>query len=205
MSSSGKTATHRVTPETTHLWGGALCLDFANTVDWSELDEPLAVDDVIRDPRDLMRWGRRLGVVRPTTPLIELPEFELLRALRLAVYRTMAAIARGQQPGADALRSLTAHHAAAAAAARLARGEEAWRLEWPARDPRRIRFAIVTDTVALLSDPTRIGRVRRCPGRGCGWLFLDVSGRRKWCSMTACGSREKMRRLYHRQHHGRDD
>jgi predicted RNA-binding Zn ribbon-like protein len=41
--------------------------------------------------------------------------------------------------------------------------------------------------------------VRQCPGRNCGWLFLDVSGRRHWCSMATCGSRAKMRRLYARQ------
>lgn len=39
-------------------------------------------------------------------------------------------------------------------------------------------------------------RVRSCPG--CGWLFCDRSkgGRRKWCSMEACGNREKVRRHY---------
>ncbi|MDR0358582.1 MAG: CGNR zinc finger domain-containing protein [bacterium] len=41
--------------------------------------------------------------------------------------------------------------------------------------------------------------MRRCPGRGCGWLFLDASGRRRWCSMQTCGSRAKMRRLYERR------
>jgi predicted RNA-binding Zn ribbon-like protein len=44
-----------------------------------------------------------------------------------------------------------------------------------------------------------LARVRRCPGRDCGWLFLDASGRRRWCSMTTCGSREKMRRMYARR------
>ena len=36
--------------------------------------------------------------------------------------------------------------------------------------------------------------VRACPGRGCGWLFLDPTGRRRWCSMATCGNREKQRR-----------
>lgn len=37
-------------------------------------------------------------------------------------------------------------------------------------------------------------RVRTC-GR-CGWLFLDSSrgGRRRWCSMSTCGNREKANR-----------
>lgn len=40
----------------------------------------------------------------------------------------------------------------------------------------------------LLATPTRIGC---CPGRGCGWLFVDTSGRRRWCLMAACGNRAK--------------
>ena len=52
---------------------------------------------------------------------------------------------------------------------------------------------------AELDDPERLARVHRCPGPACGWLFLDTSGRRRWCSMSTCGSRVKMRRLYARQ------
>ena len=51
----------------------------------------------------------------------------------------------------------------------------------------------------LVADSAELARVGRCPGRHCGWLFYDRSGRRRWCSMASCGSREKMRRLYARQ------
>ena len=53
-----------------------------------------------------------------------------------------------------------------------------------------------------LADQERLARVRRCPGPSCGWLFLDTSGRRRWCSMSTCGSRVKMRRLYERRRAG---
>jgi predicted RNA-binding Zn ribbon-like protein len=36
--------------------------------------------------------------------------------------------------------------------------------------------------------------VRTCPGHHCGWLFLDRSGRRRWCLMATCGNRAKARR-----------
>lgn len=40
-----------------------------------------------------------------------------------------------------------------------------------------------------------LGRqVDACPGPGCGWLFLDRTGRRRWCSMRWCGNRSKARR-----------
>lgn len=193
----------KVEPETTHLWGGSLCLDFANSVDWSEQDEPLAPDtDVLREPDDLTRWAQRVGILGSRPPHIDQAELRAARALRLAIYRIFAAGARSQKPPAKALERVAVEHAAAASAGRLTAGAGAWRLGWPDDDPRRVRFAVTIDALAILVDPDRLARVRRCPGRGCGWLFLDTSGRRRWCSMTTCGSREKMRRLYQRQHHG---
>jgi predicted RNA-binding Zn ribbon-like protein len=41
-------------------------------------------------------------------------------------------------------------------------------------------------------------RIRACPGRGCGWLFLDRTGRRRWCTMATCGNRSKARRFAER-------
>jgi predicted RNA-binding Zn ribbon-like protein len=45
-------------------------------------------------------------------------------------------------------------------------------------------------------------RLKRCPGPGCGWLFLDRSknGSRRWCDMATCGNRTKGRR--HRARRG---
>ena len=56
------------------------------------------------------------------------------------------------------------HAEAAAAAALVAADDGAWRLDWPAADPRRVRFAVAVDAVALLADEARLARVRRCPG-----------------------------------------
>ncbi|MBO0870833.1 MAG: CGNR zinc finger domain-containing protein, partial [Micromonosporaceae bacterium] len=36
--------------------------------------------------------------------------------------------------------------------------------------------------------------VMACPGPGCGWLFHDPRGRRRWCRMQWCGNRAKARR-----------
>jgi predicted RNA-binding Zn ribbon-like protein len=45
----------------------------------------------------------------------------------------------------------------------------------------------------LLRSPLA-GAVAACPGEGCGWLFADPRGRRRWCSMAVCGNRAKARR-----------
>ncbi len=41
----------------------------------------------------------------------------------------------------------------------------------------------------LVGDHPGVGA---CPGSGCGWVFVNPSGRRKWCSMDVCGNRAKV-------------
>lgn len=54
--------------------------------------------------------------------------------------------------------------------------------------------AVLWRTAELLTSADA-HRVRSCPGRACGWLFIDRSGRRRWCTMATCGNREKARRF----------
>jgi predicted RNA-binding Zn ribbon-like protein len=46
-------------------------------------------------------------------------------------------------------------------------------------------------------------RLKQCPGPSgdCGWLFFDRSknNSRRWCEMSVCGNRVKVRR--HRERH----
>jgi predicted RNA-binding Zn ribbon-like protein len=55
---------------------------------------------------------------------------------------------------------------------------------------------------------TDLERLGICPPEhhGCGWLFLDRSrnGSRRWCTMEACGSFEKARRLTERRRANRE-
>ena len=49
----------------------------------------------------------------------------------------------------------------------------------------------------------RLATVKACPGDGCGWLFLDHTGRRRWCIMSVCGNRAKVAAYAKRQRAGR--
>jgi predicted RNA-binding Zn ribbon-like protein len=203
------------TPETIKLLAGRLCLDFANSVDWRDVGEPLPATDALTQPDSLERWARRLRLDEPGTaprPRVEWPaadgeaatvplppELVAARELRAALYALFAAVAAGEPAPDDALECLREVHAEGVAAARLHRRDGAYALTWPAGDPWRVPYAVAADAVALLADPAGLARLKRCPGRDCGWLFLDASGRRRWCSMDTCGSREKMRRLYARR------
>lgn len=193
----------RTNPETRSLLGGVACLDFANSVDWgSDGTERPSHTDVLTTPGHLATWGRRLGLVHPRIALaITGHELKASWALRRAIHSTFAAIASGSTPLAGELDLLTRHYQQAAEAAHLTEHDGRWQLDWQADDIRRIRLAAAASAVDLLRDRTRLSRVRMCPGNNCGWLFLDTSGRRRWCSMEVCGSRAKMRRLYERQHH----
>jgi predicted RNA-binding Zn ribbon-like protein len=187
----------RVTPESIKLQGGALSIDFANSVDWTEDDQEVVATDALLEPDSLDRWGARLEIAgRPGGP----EELELARGLRTALHLIFSALARGQEPDEFSLARLRFAYAQAVAAGTLVRREDGgFGLDWRDDEPRRVRFAVAADAITLLADPARIARLHRCPGRDCGWIFLDTSGRRRWCSMQTCGSREKMRRMYERK------
>lgn len=191
------------TPETIHLWGETLCLDYANSVDWSPEDEHVHPEqtDVLRTEHMLGRWGLRLEVLRDDAEPASATELRRARELRDAVYRLFSSISQDHKPARKDLDVLMSNYTQAVKHASPLAGEGSYELHWPARDPRRIRYAVATDAIALLQDPSRLKRVSRCPGRGCGWLFLNTSGRRRWCSMSTCGSRDKMRRLHQRHTH----
>ena len=184
------------TPETVRLLGNSLSLDFANSVDWSEEEKPVR-DEVLNSPDDLRRWGIRLGLGDSKRPSRK--ELDSALELRDALHHAFAATARGDEPHRADLATIAEHHAEATSAAQLKARDGAYSLAWPQSDPRRTRFAVAVDAVALLADTERLARIRHCPGHDCGWLFLDTSGRRRWCSMDTCGSRAKMRRMYERR------
>jgi len=69
-----------------------------------------------------------------------------------------------------------------------------WHPPGPDADPVRVALqAAAACAAGLLAAPPAHG-VAACPGHGCGWLFADPRGRRRWCSMAVCGNRAKARR-----------
>src|SRR4051812_49988677 len=122
-------------PETIKLLGGTLCLDFANSVDWTEDDEELPLTDVLLAPDSLERWGTRLGVAgRPGGP----EELELARGLRTALHLTFSALAREQEPDDFSLARVRFAYAQAVANGTLVqRADGGFGLDWSADEFRR--------------------------------------------------------------------
>ncbi|WP_431040521.1 CGNR zinc finger domain-containing protein [Streptomyces sp. P1-3] len=64
-----------------------------------------------------------------------------------------------------------------------------WRLP-PSAGLRLPLLATARSAAEVLADPQRF-TIRACPSPDCGWLFLNSSGRRRWCSLATCGSHQK--------------
>jgi predicted RNA-binding Zn ribbon-like protein len=156
--------------------GGALCLDFCNTVSWRLTPEPV---ERLRNHADLLDW---CGL----PPAADDPE-TFARGLELRGH-VIGAFDGAHPADLAALRDAYAT-ALAAADVRLQRGTVA--LEWPG-DP---LAPVVHSAWTLLTDADR-PPVRVCAGPGCGWLFLDETrnASRRWCSSDDCGRRERVRR-----------
>lgn len=95
---------------------------------------------------------------------------------------------------------------AAKAAAKAEGALAGWELSGSSLD--RPLLAVAFAAAQLLTAPGAT-QVRACPGEGCGWIFADPRGRRRWCSMAWCGNRAKARRhagrlLRHRRPDGTD-
>jgi predicted RNA-binding Zn ribbon-like protein len=68
--------------------------------------------------------------------------------------------------------------------------------QWAINPAVGLRYPLLA-IAAAVGDLMTSGDVRDvsvCSGRGCGWLFTNPTGRRRWCSMAICGNRAKARR-----------
>ena len=57
---------------------------------------------------------------------------------------------------------------------------------------------IACDLLTLI-EKNKLSSLKRCSNDDCVLLFINESGRRKWCSMKICGNRKKVARFQHRK------
>ena len=185
------------------LCGGHLALDFANTVSGLQTGSPI---ERIPAYPELVAFAHQTGVVTAGQAASLLgrgrrdPEAAAgahgrAVALRDALYRLFAAVARRADPALDDLETLDRE------LGRLCIGADlsiAWRDPPDTADG--FVGAIVHAAVLLLTAPAERDRVRLCEAPDCQWLFYDSSRNRsrRWCDMRQCGNRMKARRHYAR-------
>lgn len=185
-------------------FGGRVCLDFANTLDWRLTDSPV---ELIPDYAALLGWCGRRGIL-PARALAKLRthgvgnrahgavicEAHLLRAEIWAIAEDLIA---GRRVRPDALNSrlstLPSQPGLLVHASRHV-------FDLDGADPRQPLWPVLWSLTAVLAseDAARVGR---CQAHGCGWYFIDESPNhsRTWCSSEVCGNRERVRRAYARR------
>ena len=188
------------------LLGGALCLDFLNTVDPRHAEDRV---DYLTDYASLARWAAHAGAISWSDAALLLRSSAALAGhardtvamaieFRERLYDGIRSLLGGNGVPARSLAVLNAEVARAHSARELVHAGQAG-LIWRWREPRRLDLPVlaVAMSAADLLMGRGVARIRECPGGdGCGWLFLDLSksGTRRWCSMQVCGNRAKVRR-----------
>ncbi|HEV3001667.1 MAG TPA: CGNR zinc finger domain-containing protein [Solirubrobacteraceae bacterium] len=183
--------------------GGALALDFVNTIDPRYGSDRV---DYLPDYEALAAWAAwakaiaeedRAGLLAQAERAAPQAAAVHRRALRLRDH--LYALLR---PARDAsavdghARAFSVELRRAHAHAQLAVAGDAYAVVLePAAALDRMLWPVVRSASDLMTSPA-LARVRECDGTNCGWLFLDTSkaGRRRWCSMEVCGNRAKARR-----------
>jgi predicted RNA-binding Zn ribbon-like protein len=192
------------------LVGNALALDFANTS--SGRGTPTHREH-LRDFDTLMRWIEHVHVLPPhdcayisatvgargkrarriVDRMLDVRELIWMIATALAEERTVAEKLRA---------ALTAAHAESLAFAEIKMRDGTFIWTWdPRRDIQAALLGPITLSALTLLMEKDLTRTKRCAGKDCGWLFFDTTknARRRWCEMSVCGNRAKVRAARARQ------
>ena len=188
--------------------GGALCLDFVNTLP----DRPRCSNEKLFEYRDLLRWGTVAGIVdaaegrdlvrragrQPGKARAALDQAIALREGFYRVFHTVAAGARCDPRELGALNRALADALPHLVLAEID-GRFVWNWKRPASRLDRLLWPVVRSAADLLASHDT-GLLRECASDRCSWMFLDRSRtrRRRWCDMKTCGNRAKARRHYQR-------
>ncbi|MBK5484850.1 CGNR zinc finger domain-containing protein [Peribacillus sp. TH16] len=62
-----------------------------------------------------------------------------------------------------------------------------------------VLLSLIAFDALTLIETNKLSSLKRCSNPDCVLLFIDESGRRKWCSMKICGNRKKVARFQHRK------
>jgi len=195
--------------EVHHLIGGALCLDFANTL----YGHSESVHEYLYDYRDLVLWSRHAGILSAhkagillskgeQAPVESEAAFRQAIQIRETIFHVFASLVQNESPRDDELVKLHQVWLENQSHSKLEPTESGFTLGWEDGNNLASMLWPVTRSAVELLTSDELQRVKQC-GR-CDWLFVDRSRnqKRRWCSMSACGNRVKMARRYQREKQG---
>ena len=190
------------------LLGGALCLDFANTVGNHKAGER---SEHLAGYADWVAWSEHAGILTPNQARRLLVEstrhpkeaqqaFMRAKDLREVIYRIFAAITNNSSPDSMDLDRLNETLAHGLVHARIVPAQKGFRWDWTDENALDRMEWLIARSAADLLTAGNLDKVRQCVDAECGWLFIDTSRNRsrRWCDMNDCGNRAKARRHYRR-------
>lgn len=198
--------------------GGQLCLDFANTAGSRRLVPGSRVTtrlprDRLGDYRKLLDWAKVAGVIghrsaqrlarlASSQPRTAVDTWQRAVGLREAIYRLGACAIEHIAARAKDLKVVNSELHSALSHLRIVPRRNRLVVQWVGQD-RHLDGPLwplaLSAVDFFIQGPG--GRLKRCPGVACGWLFVDATknGRRVWCSMSDCGNRSKVKRYRNRR------
>ncbi|MDT8070067.1 MAG: ABATE domain-containing protein [Terriglobia bacterium] len=191
------------------LTGGALCLDFANTMPDQKVPETRA--EKLLTYSDLLSWAVQTGQLTASDArkLMNAANHSQAKAsaalrrareLRQAIYSIFSAIARESAPATKDLDVLNRFWKNASIHASVSHAGGKFQKTWVMDEDDALDRPLwpVAVSAADLLTSEDLAMARECASDRCSWLFLDNSRNksRRWCDMKTCGNREKAKRHY---------
>ncbi|HLW53783.1 MAG TPA: ABATE domain-containing protein [Candidatus Angelobacter sp.] len=192
--------------------GGALCLDFANTIHNTRAKDETSREEELHTISDVLQWGREAGLLSSAghdrlaahysrnsrEAAAALARAITVRDLLLSIF---AGIANGRSPSSQLVSELNSALAMAPGLLRVHKNSGRLEKEWASASDglQQVLFAVLSSAADLLAGQC-LDRIRECTSANCSWLFVDESRNRsrRWCDMRECGNRMKARRHYQR-------
>lgn len=179
-----------------------------NTLD----DRHIKPKELLETYIDLARFGEDTGLLQPTQVdrLYERSYADPQRAqqallwgrkLREAIHDVFWAIMNKRPVPPGALARLNDYVQTAARHMQLVQVKNGFEWEFDdLLDFDSVLWPIARSAADLLASD-QLAYVRACSSKACEWFFLDTSKNhhRRWCDMTRCGNRAKVRRFYARR------
>ena len=191
--------------------GGALCLDFCNSVGGKRGIRP---KEYLNSYADFLSWSQQANLVAPVEAqqLLRKGSREpaamssaLKRAIRLreAIYRIFLSRIDKKNPLESDISQLNAELGRSLNRLQVSSEKKGFGWKWN-RAHMLLDFPlgpIARSAADLLTSSEE--NIRQCHGENCGWLFVDSSKNhsRCWCDMRDCGNRAKVRRHRLRKRH----
>ena len=188
---------------------GDIAIEFLHTK-FGSADGPPGGPMPLNEYDDLLAWGIKMGVLDPLEgqrlrketrrdPATGRRAYDRAIRFRSALDAALRAVIVDDRPPAGSLTVLRSDEADALAAASLVDSDGAFGWTWgPDVGLARPLWPVVHDAIELMTIGP-LDRVKACDL--CQYLFIDRSKNRsrRWCSMAACGTTEKMRRYTERR------